>query len=851
MRRSRLVHLPLALALLGVGVGVNVGAGVAAAAPGRAPGAAGPTALALNANPPASPVRLVFIHHSTGGNWLADPEDNGNGGDLGRALMNNNYYVSATNYGWGPSSIGDMTDIGHWWIWFRGDDSAADMTALYAESGQNLGDFGPWPRLASAPSGENRIVMFKSCFPNSNIGGSPSDPPTTGENPMRGEWAGSETYTVGNAKGIYNDILAYFATRQDKLFVVITAPPLQESETTASQAANARALNNWLVGEWLEGYQYHNVAVFDFYTVLTSNAGDPGSSDLGSVSGNHHRYRNGEIEHTSTQGSNFSAYPSGDSHPTAAGGAKATGEYLPLLNIYYHCWAGDGGCPGQAATCTLACDASAPASAAVGTAVSFTGSATPSDCSGTVTYDWSFGDGSAHSAAQSPTHTYTAAGTYTWQVTSSIQGVTCQRSGSITITGTCTLSCQATPSPTSGAAPLTVSFTGSSSPSNCSGTQAYDWNFGDGSTHASTQNATHTYAAPGTYTWAMTTAIQGVICQKTGTITVSAGCSVSCQASATPVSGTAPLSVAFAGSATPSGCSGATTYDWSFGDGSAHQATQSPTHTYAAAGTYTWTFTASAGGHACTRTGQVTVSAPPTDAYGYVVPSVAHSTGTAGTNWRSDVAIVASGSAQATLHLTYHDAATGAATPATRTMTPGSTVEYRDILVSVFGFAAGSSVNGTVDITSNQPLVITSRTYNQETATRTYGQYYPALVVAYPGGRGADSISGGDVGILAGLKKNTAYRTNVGMVNLSGAACTVNFTLVNASGAAIGTVQPLTADGHRWKQLNDIFQKAGVASQDVAYARVEVQTSGCSAWAYASVIDQATGDPTTIPVLLP
>ena len=24
--------------------------------------------------PPASPVRLVFIHHSTGGNWLADPE---------------------------------------------------------------------------------------------------------------------------------------------------------------------------------------------------------------------------------------------------------------------------------------------------------------------------------------------------------------------------------------------------------------------------------------------------------------------------------------------------------------------------------------------------------------------------------------------------------------------------------------------------------------------------------------------------------------------------------------------------------------------------------------------------------
>ena len=26
-----------------------------------------------NPNPPASPVKLIFIHHSTGGNWLAAP----------------------------------------------------------------------------------------------------------------------------------------------------------------------------------------------------------------------------------------------------------------------------------------------------------------------------------------------------------------------------------------------------------------------------------------------------------------------------------------------------------------------------------------------------------------------------------------------------------------------------------------------------------------------------------------------------------------------------------------------------------------------------------------------------------
>ena len=55
----------------------------------------------------------------------------------GQALMNNNYFVSATNYGWGPDGIGDRTDIYNWPEWFTGEHSAAILSALYAESGQN------------------------------------------------------------------------------------------------------------------------------------------------------------------------------------------------------------------------------------------------------------------------------------------------------------------------------------------------------------------------------------------------------------------------------------------------------------------------------------------------------------------------------------------------------------------------------------------------------------------------------------------------------------------------------------------------------------------------------------------
>jgi len=55
-------------------------------------------------------------------------------------------------------------------------------------------------------------------------------------------------------KGIYRELLNYFGTRTDKLFVLVTAPPLDSGSTDATQAANARALNDWLVTSWLASY---------------------------------------------------------------------------------------------------------------------------------------------------------------------------------------------------------------------------------------------------------------------------------------------------------------------------------------------------------------------------------------------------------------------------------------------------------------------------------------------------------------------------------------------------------------------------------------------------------------------
>ena len=144
--------------------------------------------------------------------------------------------------------------------------------------------------------------------------------------------------------------------------------------------------------------------------------------------------------------------------------------------------------------------------------------------------------------------------------------------------------------PTSGNAPLNVSFTGSATGGTAPYT--YSWNFGDGSATSTTQDPSHTYTTPGTYTATLivtdssspaNTATSEVI------ITVnSVGGSLAATASGAPTSGSAPLAVSFTGSAT--GGTAPYTYSWEFGDGSTSSA-QNPSHTYTAAGTYNVTLT--------------------------------------------------------------------------------------------------------------------------------------------------------------------------------------------------------------------------------------------------------------------
>jgi len=263
---------------------------------------------------PTEPVHLLFIHHSTGGALLADKGKGGgplaqyriydshpNGGGLRRLLEENNYIVHEASYG---SVVGEETDVCHWNRKFR---DHMDDILITRQQDEKFTD-----------GTKNRVIIFKSCFPNSWItseGKAPGDPDSCEK-------------TTANYKAVYRNLLDYFRNKPDTLFVVFTAPPLAKPElytkgkmldalktvagrpdTVEKIGLRARSFNNWLKdveNGWLKGYELNNVVVFDYYDILT----DKGKSD-------------------------WSAYPTRDgrdSHPSSEGQARTSQEFVPFLN---------------------------------------------------------------------------------------------------------------------------------------------------------------------------------------------------------------------------------------------------------------------------------------------------------------------------------------------------------------------------------------------------------------------------------------------------------------------------------------------------------------------------------------
>lgn len=203
---------------------------------------------------------------------------------------------------------------------------------------------------------------------------------------------------------------------------------------------------------------------------------------------------------------------------------------------------------------------------------------------GTVTWLWDFGDGSTDSTSSATTHQYAIAGSYT-----------------VTLTAVNANGCRTTTTQTVDMDPIPVAdFEGGpsceDSPTQFTSTStvtqgtltSYQWMFGD-STFSFTQNPSHIFTEPGTYN-----------------VTLIVGSSLGCYDTIvqqviihpSPVSnfvfsqaaGCGPLLINFTDSSYVT-TGNVVAWNWNFGDGSATDSTQNPSHTYYTSGSYPVTLT--------------------------------------------------------------------------------------------------------------------------------------------------------------------------------------------------------------------------------------------------------------------
>ena len=332
-----------------------------------------------------------------------------------------------------------------------------------------------------------------------------------------------------------------------------------------------------------------------FGIVPGTSAGDPNSGGAGGTGGT---TAGGQVSPDANQansaGTSAQSGPPGTNLPNLddARNIRSSQHKRIHANDLGGCNPGDPGYPDCGDEFPPTADPGGPYTGHVGTSVGFSGLGIAG--SGyIVSYSWTFGDSSGASGA-SPSHTYSATGTYTVSLT-----VTDSNSLSDTEYTTATITTAGSPpvsrpgGPYSGLVSSSISFNGSTSSATATGATitGYSWSFGDGGTGTGA-TPTHTYTTASTYTVSLTvTDSNGSTNTATTTATISTSSNQPPVSSpGGPYSAAVSTSISFdgLGSYDPDGT--ISSYSWTFGDGGTGSGS-SPTHTYSVASNYTVTLT--------------------------------------------------------------------------------------------------------------------------------------------------------------------------------------------------------------------------------------------------------------------
>ena len=208
---------------------------------------------------------LFFLHHSTGDGIVTE----------------GNMRAQITSYNAGNGTSFTFWDHGYNYEGLRGPSGGRTGTS-YNIPGDNTDPDGLhtlWTTANAARTsimGNHQVIAFKSCFPASAI---------------------PDAATLNQYKQWYLQMRDYFDAHPERLFIVMSTPPLHRLSTDVVEADNARAFADWLKSpQYLSGHP--NITCFDLLDALAK-------PDDGSATRNMLRY-DYEMSHGD-----------GDSHPNA------------------------------------------------------------------------------------------------------------------------------------------------------------------------------------------------------------------------------------------------------------------------------------------------------------------------------------------------------------------------------------------------------------------------------------------------------------------------------------------------------------------------------------------------------
>ena len=226
-----------------------------------------------------------------------------------------------------------------------------------------------------------------------------------------------------------------------------------------------------------------------------------------------------------------------------------------------------------------------------------------------------------------------------------------------------------------------------------------------------------------------------------------------------------------------------------------------------------------------------------THAIDIVIPAAARLAGANQTQWASDLLIhnARSHQVQATVRRLVRDADNSDAESVQLEIPSGQSLLLGDVIDALFADTGAAALA----ITGTDGLMASSRTFN-DADSGTFGQLVPGLDTTDD-----STLRPGRLGHLAQLEQTnqpTGRRTNLGLVNLGDADVEVKLRFFASDGSALGELRPeLPPFGYI--QINEVLAEIGSAEIANARAEIDVLTDGGRVLAYASTVDNRTGDP--------